>query len=381
MRLKTVMATILTTAVALSVFAVPAAGLHANAAGKGAGVYTDNQASDIPNVNMQTPPETVELYAGLSWELLEADNVSVRLNVTDSNCGPVAKRSLDRMAATLGASEVKTLDMDLETYLRDSGWAADIVETGSRIRVCIALPEGSDPTRDYAVLSLKGDGVVEVLGDLDPDPATVTVDSDYFDTFMIVAAPAGTFDAYRVVSPNALDKLGTPVYVKKIGSTIDAVSDAHNMYSLGMLTDAATVRAAAGGQNVTLEVEKVMPGSSAKYALDNAINRTNASSKVRTVKTEDGKDKEEGPAYYELEMKNGAGKRINSTNGKLRITMTVPYNFPAYADYAVAVLNMDGTVSVLKDIDDNESTITVDTDQFRTYVFLWGKKGAFDNLP
>ena len=60
--------------------------------------------------------------------------------------------------------------------------------------------------------------------------------------------------------------------------------------------------------------------------------------------------------------------------------MTVPYGLPAYADYAVAVLNMDGTVTIMKDMDQNESTITFDTDQFRTYVFLWGKKGAFDNL-
>lgn len=374
MKLKKVTATVLTAAMALCIIAAPSAGLQAQAADGDAGVYTNNRAKDIPNVNIQTPQETVKLYAGLGWDALE-EGVSVRLNVTDSGCGPVARRTLNSKAASLGASEVKTLDMDLEEYIK-TGWTQDVTEANGRIRVCIVLPKGSDPAKDYAVLSLKADGVVEVLGDLDPDPATITVDSDYFDTFMIVSAPAGTFNNYRVASPNALDKPGTPIYVKKIGSTIQADATAHNVYSLGVLTDAGAVTAAAGGQSVTLELKSVEPGASAKNALDNAIKRTNAGNKIKLVE-KDGKKEETKMPYYELEMKNSKG-RVTSTNGKVRITMTVPYNFPAYADYAVAVLNMDGTVSILKDIDNNESTITVDTDQFRTYAFLWGKKGAFD---
>lgn len=374
MKLKKATATVLTAAMALGIVAAPSAGLQTKAAGGDAGVYTNNQAKDIPSVSIQTPQETVKLFAGLGWDALE-ENVGVRLNVTDSGCGPVARRTLNSMASSLGASEVKTLDMDLEEYVK-TGWTQDVEETNSRIRVCIELPKGSDPARDYAVLSLKKEGVVEVLGDLDPDPVTITVDSDYFDTFMIVSAPAGTFNNYRVASPNALDKLGTPIYVKEIGSTIKADATAHNVYSLGVLTDEATVRAAASGPSVSLELKSVEPGVSAKNVMDNAIKQTNAGNKIKLVE-KDGKKEETKMPYYELEMKNSK-ERITSTNGKVRITMTVPYNFPAYADYAVAVLNMDGTVSILKDIDNNESTITVDTDQFRTYAFLWGKKGAFD---
>lgn len=374
MKLKKVTATVMTAAMALCLLAAPSVKLQTKAANGDAGVYTNNQVKDIPNVNIQTPQETVKLYAGLSWAALE-EGVSVRLNVTESACGPVAKRTLNSKAAALGASEVKTLDMDLEEYIK-TGWTQDVTETTGRIRVCFELPKGSDPSGDYAVLSLKADGVVEVLGDLDPDPATLTVDSDYFDTFMIVSAPAGTFNNYRVASPGALDKLGTPIYVKKIGSTVKADATAHDVYSLGVLTDEGAVIAAAGGQGVSLELKSVMPGANARNALDNAVKRTQAGNKIKLV-DKDGKKEETKIPYYELEMKNRK-ERVTSTNGKVRITMTVPYNFPAYADYAVAVLNMDGTVSILKDIDNNESTITVDTDQFRTYVFLWGKKGAFD---
>ena len=46
--------------------------------------------------------------------------------------------------------------------------------------VGMTLPKGSDPTRDYAVISVRQDGSLEILGDLDPEPTTLTVDSSYY---------------------------------------------------------------------------------------------------------------------------------------------------------------------------------------------------------
>lgn len=372
MKLKKIMAVVLTAVVVLGILTAPETQLEVKAAEL---VYTNNQASGISSAVMQTPQNTVRLYAGLSWQMLE-EGMGVRLNVRNSECGPLARRALTAKAAVLGASEVKTLDMVLEKYIPKGGWTEEIKETNGRIRVSIAIPAGSDLTKDYAVLSLKSDGTVDVLGDLDVDPATITVDSDCFNTFMIVAGPAGAFNAYKAASPNALDTLDIPVYVRKIGSTIKIEKD----FPMGVLTDVGQVRAAAGGKNVTsLEMVGVMPGDNAKYALDNAIKYTNAENKRRVGKKEDNSD-EILPSYFEMALKTGSGERITNTNGKLRVTMNVPFDFPAYADYAVAVLNMDGSVTIMKDIDNNECTITVDTDQFRTYAFLWGKKGAFDGL-
>lgn len=381
MRRKKAVTVIMTAAVMLGIMAVPAAGLQAQAVGR-TGVYTNNQATGISGVNIQTPQETAKLYAGLSWEAMEQD-IGVRLNVSDGACGPAARNALIGTALALGASEVKTLDMDLEKYVRNSGWSEDIAGTTGRIRVCIALPAGCDPTKDYAVLCLKDGGTVEVLGDLDPNPATITVDSDYFDMFMIVAAPAGTFNAYRVASLNALDNVECPVYVKWIDSTIrtEVKRDGDYLCSVGVLTDAGTVWAAVGGKNVVLEMHDVTPGILAKNGLDNTIRLTNAGNRMQIVpRKTDKKDDTQTYTYYEMELKAGL-ERVISTNGKLRLTMTIPFDYPVYADYALAVLNTDGSVSILRDIDLNPSTITVDTDQFRTCVFLWGKKGAFDALP
>lgn len=361
MKLKKVAAMALSAAMVLGVLLAPEGQLQVKAAG---GVYINNKAKDIPAVSIQTPQEIVRLHSGISWAGLE-ENVSVRLNVTEAVCGPLAKKALRDRAASLGASEVAMLSMDMEYYL-GSGWSQDVKEINGALRVCIWLPEGSDLTKDYAVISLRKDSVTEVLGDLDPEPGTITVDSDYYDTFMIVSGPKGTFDAYKTPDPHALDNEELPVYVKKInGSTINTESKAYEVRSLGVLTDEATVIAAAGGRKVSLRLTDVLPGEKAKTALQQAVER------------ECGKKADE-IKFNELELVNDKGQRIINTSEKLMITITVPYYFPAYADYAVAVLNADGSVSILKDMDGNPSTVTISTDQFRTCVFLWGKEGAFD---
>lgn len=372
MRSKKIMAVALAAAMATGTLVAPASQLEAKAA---AGfVSVNNQASGISSVSFHTPEDTLRQYAGLSWEELDM-KMKLRLNVTDSECGPLARKALGDKAYFLGAEEVKFLDMDLEKCLGNSGWTQDVERTYAPIRVSIALPKDSDPKKDYAVISLKEAGEVDVLGDLDADPKTVTVDSDYFDTFLIASAPAGTFDRYRQVDSVAVESLELPIYVKKIGSTVNILGD----HPMGVLTDEAEARAAVGGKALSLGISGITPGVNAMYALDSAVKGTNAENKRRAGKKADGSD-EVVPGYSEMNLLVGAGVRATSTNGKLRITIGVPYSFPVYADYAVAVLNMDGTVTIMKDIDENPCTVTIDTDQFRTYMFLWGKKGAFDSI-
>ena len=262
------------------------------------------------------------------------------------------------------ASVVKVLDMDMELYTKE-GWTEDVVGMTSPIRVGITLPKGSDLTKDYAVISVKEGGGMEILGDLDPEPTTLTVDSSYFDTFAIIAAPAGTFNAYRVASPRALDQIWISTYAKDIVSTVSSESRGYQMYDIGTASDAATVRAAVGDQIVSLEVSASEPGPYSMGPLRYAAWGIGA----------------KGISCYEIELKNGKRERVTQTNQKILVTMTIPFNFPAYADYAVAVLNADGTVSIMKDMDINDSTITIATDQFRSYAIMWAPKGAFALLP
>jgi len=369
MKLKRITAVAMAAVMSLCIFAAPASGLQAEAAPEysrnwnNVRVYTANFSKSIASVNMQTPETSIKLFAGLSWEALESD-ISVRLNVSDSECGAEAMQAFHNLALYMGAHVVKILDMDLEKYT-SKGWSQDITIVNSPIRVSMALPAGSDLTKDYAVISIRQDGGVEILGDLDADPATLTVDSSYFDTFAIVAANPGTFNAFRIASPYAVAPIWVSNYTKEVGTTVSAASNAYMLYDIGVVSDLATVRSAVGDQIVTLEVDDVEPGPNAKSTLQYALRQVPA----------------RRASYYEIELRNGRRERVTQTNQKLRITMTVPFDFPAYADYAVAVLNADGSVSILKDIDTNDSTITIDTDQFRTYAVIWGAKGAFALLP
>lgn len=386
MKRKKGMAALIAVVMSLCVFVAPASGLQAKAEPdwsknwNNVRVYTANFSKDVPSVNMQTPQTTIKLYAGLTWEALET-NVGIRLNVSDSEYGASAQLAFQNLAASFGANLVKVLDMDLEKYAKSEGWeyhadtkeevyakhdwTTDIVTVNSPIRVCITLPVKSDLTKDYAVISVRGDGMLEILADLDPDPATITVDSAHFDTFAIVAGNKGAFDAYKIPSPGALLPIWVSNYTKEIGTTVSAGSNAYRLYDVGVVTDVATVRSVVGDQIVKLEMNDVQVGPNAKSALQYAA----AMAGAKRV------------SYYEAELRNGRGERVTQTSQKLRITLTAPFDYPAYADYAVAVLNADGSVSILKDIDANDSTITIDTNQFRTYAVIWGVKGTFTLLP
>lgn len=365
MKAKKLAAVLLASVMALSVFVTPASALQVKAApnGNNSKVYTMNFTKDIPNVRIQTPPGTVKMYSGMSWERLEM-NVGVRLNVTDSSCGKEAQAMYQGLAAFLGSSIVRILDMDMEWYHND-GWVKDVTGFLSPIRVAITLPAGSDPTRDYAIISLRDDGSLEVLGDLDPDPATITVDSAYFDTFVIISGAKGAFDATRSASAAALNEVWVSNYAKRINSSVSSAAICHNVYSIGMVSDLETVRRNINNDYPTLEIRDVEPGSDAKKLLKNAMVTCGAKSVF----------------YFDILLKNGYGQRITKTADKLRVTITVPFGFPAYADYALIMLNSDGSVSILRDIDANDSTITVDTNQLGTCAIIWGNKGSFSQLP
>ena len=116
------------------------------------------------------------------------------------------------------------------------------------------------------------------------------------------------------------------------------------------------------GNGASLAVKDCVPGGTAAASMQAAI------------KAAGGKKYE----YYTSVLQN-SGKTLTKTAEPIRVTMTVPYDFPAYGDYALAVLNYDGTTTVYKDIDSNDSTITVDMTQFRDFAVVWGTDGTFAN--
>ncbi len=331
--------------------------------GNTAPVYVVKSAESIPYVVMQTPPGTVKMFAGMTWVQM-GENRGVRLIVSDSHCGVLAQASLQSQAAALGVKIVKILDMDLEIYLEkyhEKDETLDVLSTLSPIRVTIALPENFDQSKDYAVISLTKNGATEILGDLDNIPSTITVDTSYFDTYAIACGEKGAFDAYKIASTSALQEVWMPYYVEHVNSTIQAESDRWNDFSIGLQTDAGTVKQVVGDPNPSIKISQYEPGVIAKNSLQYAAYQLGANCDY----------------YHEVYLNKGTGERVTTTGQKLRVALSVPEYYPIYADYAVAVVNGDGSVSIIPDLNQEDGMVVFDTDQFRAYAMLWGAKGTF----
>jgi len=359
--MKKLVATGLAIVMALTVFVTPANVLTAKAepSFNEGRVYTNNH-TEFQRVSISTPESTARLYAGLTWEQLKA-NVGVRLNVRSSECGPDAIAAYQFLSASLGANLHCILDMDFEKYVNE--WCSDIVRTNNPIRVAFDLPAGWDTTLDYAVISVTDKGTFEILGDIDANPASITFDSQYFDTFAVISAPAGAFNAYRVVSPNALDEIAIPNYVKSLASSIKADSISRRVMDAAIVTDAATVVGAVG-QEPNLEITECKPGPMTIAAMTPIIAQTN------TVKY----------TFCELNMYSGYTK-VDDASEKLLVTVTTPYDFPAYTDYAVITIDENGAVTLKRDLDIDPSSVSFFTDDFRTIAIICGPKGAYDAYP
>ena len=75
----------------------------------------------------------------------------------------------------------------------------------------------------------------------------------------------------------------------------------------------------------------------------------------------------------------GSSTIVTSTSQPITLTMAVPNTYPMYADYAVAILNEDGSVTIKKDIDIDAATISFSTTAFRMMAVMYGPIGTFDS--
>jgi len=370
MKLKKAVTVIMAAVMSVCVFTAPASERQAEAKtidrsqnANDAEVYAISKTGDIPNVSFHTPDRSVKMYAGLSWEQLDM-NLGVRMYVRKDNCGEEAKALLNKKVSSMGAELIGIYDMDMERVL-SHGWSEEVGSLLRPVRICMTLPKDCDQSKDYALVSVKAGNTTAVLGDLDAEPSTITVETDYCGAFALVAGKPGAFDAYKAVSPYATEEVWVPYYTKSkyLESRIKAQSDDKSKYTVGILTDAETVKSVIGDGAPKIKISQDSPGEIAKGVMQNEVNKYGISG-----------------LFHEIYLTKENGERVTQTNQKLLVTLSVPYNYPAYADYAVVVLNADGSASVLPDLDGDYSTVTIETDNFRAYGVIWGGKGAFDSL-
>ncbi|MCR5715440.1 MAG: hypothetical protein K6G23_01160 [Lachnospiraceae bacterium] len=319
--------------------------------GTGGATYVYNAVDDISFLSISTPASSILTYSGLTWQQMEED-IGVRLNLSNTTPGSAGQIALTAKAAEAGGTVLRYFDADLEKYL--DGWTQDIETTYSELRIALGLPTGLSQSLDYAIVTYNEDGSTSLLGDLDTNPATVTFDTKSFSTWALVSGPKGQFDKYRVASATSLTAYDQGVYLTSIPSSVGIEIGTAYIYAAAILSDEMTSNAAFGSSNVCISLKDSTPGIYAKNAIDQ-VALTAGAKKINYVDTV-------------VSTTNGT---VTKTNQKVRFAVDVPYSFPAYGEYAVVVLNADGSASLIKDLDSVQSLVTFDTDQFRMFAIIW----------
>ncbi len=364
--MKKLVATLLSIAmIATMVLWLPATSLTADAADS---VYhrkitfkalTDSTV--IPRVSVSTPAVTAALYAGMTYEQ-NLDDFEVILKVSDQPT-TAATNAIVQYTAFANSYKIEA-NLKFDFSVCKGIFGSRALELAKPVRIAMWLPKDYDPNRDYGAVILKTDGTCEIRGDLDFQPDTITFDTKYVQHIALVSAPKGSFDIYKIADPASLEELVFPVWNSAIPSTVPTTVNIAEWVKGGMISPWAEVRAEVGNYS-WLQFQNWTPGE------ENTLGQTFE----KAMKAAGGRALTYVDPYLYKD-----GKMLEQTTNPYILTFSVPQNLPAYGEYAVAVCNMDGTVSVYKDIDFNDNTVSVYTNLFRKYAIIWGFEGTLKEI-
>ena len=365
--MKKLVATLLSIAmIATMVFWLPGAGLTAEAADTS--IYhraikfsARTNSTVIPRVSVSTPAVTAALYAGMTYEQ-NTDGFEVVLEVTDQPT-TAATNPIVQYTAFANAYKIEA-NLKLDFKVCRDIFGNSVAELAKPVRIAVWLPKDYDPNRDYGAVILKTDGTCEIRGDLDFSPEMITFDTKYVSHIAIVSAPKGSFDAYKIADPASMEQLVFPVWNSAIVSTVPTTENINEWVKCGMISPWEEVRAEVGNYS-WMAFQHWFPGE------ENVLGQTFE----KAMKAAGGKEM----VYIDPYLYSN-GKMLEQTAKPYILTFSVPKNLPAYGEYAVAVCNMDGTVSVYKDIDFNENTVSLYTNLFRKYAIIWGYEGTLKEV-
>lgn len=158
------------------------------------------KVSTVDGLYMETVVAGVAVvtpYANVLAAFGAGEGSSVKLAVVDSAHGPAAGVSINDGLARLagdGVAAVKGAEIDILAYLNGQS----VIDIGGSITITAGIPESFKETGcDYAVIRVQEGGRVSILTDKDQDAATLTFDTNGFGVFVMVKAPAGSFDKYK----------------------------------------------------------------------------------------------------------------------------------------------------------------------------------------
>ena len=121
----------------------------------------------------------------------------VKVVAVDSEHGPAAGVSINDGLARLAADKVAAVkgpEVDINAYLNGQ----QVIDINSPITIAIGIPASfRQAGYDYAVIRVQEGGRVSILTDKDQDPDTITINTSGFGVYVLVKAPAGSFNKYN----------------------------------------------------------------------------------------------------------------------------------------------------------------------------------------
>lgn len=160
--------------------------------------FTVFTATGDPVPTTVTGSYTVTCVPGVAFTTPKAELPSdLTVTVTNSARGPMAAQCIDNGLAMLTASGVdaqKGPEIDLTAKLGDIN-TSDI---SKKLTVSFGIPNDfRQAGYDYALILVQPGGRVSILADKKTNPSCITVDTSGFGVYVLVKAPAGSFDSYR----------------------------------------------------------------------------------------------------------------------------------------------------------------------------------------
>lgn len=118
----------------------------------------------------------------------------VNVSVSNSQCGPEARKMVNAAANSVGAEIAAVLDIFVDVVNQNGVPSKNVTELSAPIEFKVSAPEDIDGNvYDFAVIRIH-DGQATILPDVDNDPTTVTFRTDKFSVYALIYDEKGAFD-------------------------------------------------------------------------------------------------------------------------------------------------------------------------------------------
>ena len=153
------------------------------------GRYT---AKKVPGTIVSSPASYVTAALGL------VAGETAYMKISDSLCGPQAKKCVEDITAMMGIKVGPMLDVFMGK-INLAGKYEEIDNTLVPVEFKVGVPNGFKPAAGYelAILRVQKGGAVTLLPNLNEDPNIITFMTDGSGVFVFVQVPAGSLDGLK----------------------------------------------------------------------------------------------------------------------------------------------------------------------------------------